>query len=136
MKTTSAGSLDRITPARPTEMLPVARLPWSVTRPRGRVKFCSLMVRTSGRKNSFQWKLKARIPTIRHAGDRQGDVDRTEDPPRPGTVKGGCFGEVVRQAKEVLAHQEGAECYGNGWQDQGQQGVGQAHSTDQHEHRA
>ena len=34
---------------------PLPSLPCSDTRPSGRVKFCSLMVMISGRKNSFQW---------------------------------------------------------------------------------
>ena len=48
------------------------------------VKFSSLMVMISGRKNSFQWKLKARMPTMARPGPGQRQVDGTEG------AQGGC----------------------------------------------
>ena len=60
------------TPARTVATDPVPMLPCNETKPSGRVKFCSLMVRIRGRKNSFQWKLNARIPTIAMPGVASG----------------------------------------------------------------
>ena len=64
--------MESTTPARTVATEPVPILPCRETSPSGSVKFCSLMVMISGRKNSFQWKLNARIPTMAMPGTASG----------------------------------------------------------------
>ena len=52
------------------EPLPIR--PWRLTSPSGRVKLSSLIVMMSGRKNSFQIALNARIPTMASPGVASG----------------------------------------------------------------
>ena len=72
MKTIRAGIIDSTTPASTVDIDPVPNLPCRLTRPSGRVKFSLLMVMMSGRKNSFQMPLKARIPTMAMPGVASG----------------------------------------------------------------